>query len=836
MTSDGKESEKDMKKESSFDTRILAVNLEDEMKRSYLDYSMSVNVARALPDVRDGLKPVHRRILYSMHGLKLSHQRPYKKCATVVGDVLGKYHPHGDLSVYDALVRMAQDFSLRHTLIDGQGNFGSVDGDPAAAYRYTEARMSRIGGELLTDLEKETVDFSPNFDQKLEEPTVLPAGFPNLLVNGSTGIGVGMATNIPPHNLREIIDACCLLIENPDASDDQLLDVVKGPDFPTGSTIMGIAGIRNAYLTGKGRVVVRGRTHIEPASSGRESIIVTEIPYQVNKANMISRIAELVKDKKLTDIADLRDESDRDGMRIVIVLKRDAISDVVLNQLYKHTDLRASFGVNMLALVENMPRRLTLREVLNCYIEHRHEVIYRRAGFEHRKAVDRAHIVEGLLRAQGVIDDVIKTIRASSNQEEARPRLIEEFGFSEIQAQAILDMRLGRLTALDRQALEDEMEALRIRITELTLICEDRSIRMQIVAGELRDIAEKYGEDRKTDIEPFAPGELLMEDLIPDDKMVIVVSHEGYIKRIHLDTYRSQHRGGRGITGASTKEEDFLEQIFVSSNHSYILFFTNLGRCHWLKVYRVPEVMRTSRGKAIVNLLDLQADERPVAQICVKDFHQGGHVVMVSSRGMIKKSPLLLYSHPRKNGIKAIKLDEGSELVGASLTTGDCEILLARANGLANRFHERNVRPMGRDTRGVIGIRTSGDDRVVGMVVISEPVSILTVTENGYGKRTPIGDYRKTKRAGKGVVNIRCSERNGAVVAVRAVNDGDELILVSAGGLIIRIPVDDIRIIGRYTQGVRLMNLPEGDRVVDTALVRYEETDPDLLLAEETAE
>jgi len=835
LTSDGKTNEKDMNRNIS-DHRILAVDLEDEMKRSYLDYSMSVNVARALPDVRDGLKPVHRRILYSMYGLKLSHQRPYKKCATVVGDVLGKYHPHGDLSVYDALVRMAQDFSLRHTLIDGQGNFGSVDGDPAAAYRYTEARMSRIGGELLTDLEKETVDFSPNFDQKLEEPTVLPAGFPNLLVNGSTGIGVGMATNIPPHNLREIIDACCLLIENPEASDDQLLDVVHGPDFPTGSTIMGIAGIRNAYLTGKGKVVVRGRTHIEPASSGRESIIVTEIPYQVNKANMITRIAELVKLKKLTDIADLRDESDREGMRIVIVLKRDAISDVVLNQLYKHTDLRTSFGVNMLALVDNVPRRLTLREVLNYYIEHRHEVIYRRASFELRKAEDRAHIVEGLLKAQGVIDDVIKTIRASSNQDEARSSLIETFDFSVKQATAILEMRLGRLTALDRKALEDEMETLRIRITELALICKERSIRMQIVAGELRDVAERYGEDRKTDIEPFAPGELLMEDLIPDDQMVIVVSHEGYIKRIHLDTYRSQHRGGRGITGASTKEEDFLEQIFVSSNHSYILFFTNLGRCHWLKVYRVPEVMRTSRGKAIVNLLDLQSDERPVAQICVKDFHQGGHVVMVSSRGMIKKSPLLLYSHPRKNGIKAIKLDDGSELVGASLTTGDCEILLARANGLANRFHEKNVRPMGRDTRGVIGIRTSGDDRVVGMVVIPEPVSILTVTENGYGKRTPIEDYRKTKRAGKGVVNIRCSERNGAVVAVRAVNDGDELILVSAGGLIIRIPVDDIRIIGRYTQGVRLMNLPEGDRVVDTALVRYEEADPDLLLAKEIPE
>jgi DNA gyrase subunit A len=819
LTSDKKDAAaKDMRQ--SEDRRVLPIDIEDEMKRSYLDYSMSVNVARALPDVRDGLKPVHRRILFSMHELKLTYQRPYKKCATVVGDVLGKYHPHGDLSVYDALVRMAQDFSLRHPLIDGQGNFGSVDGDPAAAYRYTESRISRIGGQLLTDLEKDTVDFVQNYDQKLKEPTVLPSGFPNLLVNGSTGIGVGMATNIPPHNLREIIEACCLLIDNPEASDEDLLSLVKGPDFPTGSTILGINGIRNSYLTGKGRILVRSRSHIEPASGGRESIVVTEIPYQVNKANLITRMADLVKQKKITDIADLRDESDREGMRILIVLKRDAMPDVVLNQLYKHTELESAFSTNMLALVGNMPRRMTLRDMLEHYIDHRHDVVYRRTGFELDKARDRAHIVEGLLRAQEIIDDVIRTIRESSNQDEARPRLVEEYGFSEKQAQAILDMRLGRLTALDMKTLQDEMQELQVLLAELTLLFAERTRRMALVADELSEVAEKFGEDRKTDIDPFAPGDFLMEDLIPDDMMVILVSHEGYIKRLPLDTYRSQHRGGRGITGASTKEEDFIEQIFVASNHSYILFFTNIGRCLWLKVYSVPLAIRSSKGKAVVNLIELQPGERPVAQICVKDFEQAAHVIMVSSAGLIKKSPLKMYSRPRRNGIKAIKLDEGSELISASLTIGDSDVLLAKRNGHAIRFSEEDVRPMGRDTRGVIGTRLSGDDTVVGMVVVSETDFILTVTGNGYGKRTPVTDYRRTKRAGKGIVNIRCNERNGAVVAVKAVCDEDELILVSAGGLVIRIPVNDIRTIGRYTQGVKLMNLPDGDRVVDAALIR----------------
>ncbi len=833
MTSDRKGAAEEQVRESE-DRRVLPVDLEDEMKRSYLDYSMSVNVSRALPDVRDGLKPVHRRILFSMHGLKLTHQRPYKKCATVVGDVLGKYHPHGDSAVYDALVRMAQDFSLRHMLIDGQGNFGSVDGDPAAAYRYTESRISRIGGVLLTDLERETVDLVQNFDQKLKEPTVLPAGFPNLLVNGSTGIGVGMATNIPPHNLREVIEACCLLIENPETSDEELLLTVKGPDFPTGATIMGTNGIRNAYLTGKGRILVRGKSFIEPTSGGRESIVVTEIPYQVNKANLVAKIADLVKQKKIPDIADLRDESDRDGMRILIVLKRDAMSEVVLNQLYKHTDLEASFSANMLALVDNMPRRLTLREILNHYIEHRHEVVYRRTGFELGKAKNRAHIVEGLLRAQEIIDDVIRTIRESSNQDEARPRLVEEYSFSEKQAQAILDMRLGRLTALDMKTLQDEMQDLQELITELTLLFDERPRRMALVAEELGEVAEKFGEDRRTDIEPYAPGDFLMEDLIPDDMMVILVSHEGYIKRLPIGTYRSQHRGGRGITGASTKEEDFIEQVIIASNHSYILFFTNLGRCLWLKVYNIPEAIRTSKGKAVVNLIMLQPGERPVAQICVKDFEQAAHVVMVSSSGMIKKSPLRMYSRPRRNGIKAIKLDEGSELISASLTTGECEILLAKRNGLAIRFSEKDVRPMGRDTRGVIGTRLSGDDAVVGMVVVSETDFILTVTENGYGKRTPVTDYRRTRRAGKGVVNIRCSDRNGAVVLVKAVSDEDELILVSAGGLVIRIPVSDIRTIGRYTQGVKLMNLPDGDRVVDAALVKLTGEEEEEAQAEES--
>lgn len=806
----------------STDKVIEIIDIEEEMKRSYMDYSMSVIVSRALPDVRDGLKPVHRRILYSMYEQKLTHKRPYKKSAAVVGDVLGKYHPHGDSAVYDAMVRMAQDFSLRHPLIDGQGNFGSIDGDPAAAYRYTEARMSRIGGEMLRDIDSETVDMVPNFDDRLKEPSILPAGIPNLLVNGSSGIAVGMATNIPPNNLREVIDACCRIIDNPDLSDEELFETIKGPDFPTGGIIMGLRGIRNAYSTGKGLIHIRGRVIMEVTQKGREAIIVTEIPYQVNKTSLIETIANLVKHKKITMIADLRDESDRDGMRIVIELKRDAVTEVVLNQLYKHTTLAKTFGVNSLALAGGRPVRLNLRQMIDHYIEHRHDVIERRIAFDLKKAEARSHIVEGLLKAQDVIEDVIRVIRESGSSEGAKKRLIEIFDFSEIQAQAILEMRLRRLTGMEREELEEEYEELKVLLEKLRLLASNRFERMKIVSEELREVAEIYGEDRKTEIEPFAADEFDMEDLIPDDEMVITLSREGYVKRLSTDTYKSQHRGGKGITGARTKEEDSIDQIFVSSNHSYILFFTNQGRCYWLKVYKIPEAGRISKGKAIVNLLDLEPDERPVANVCVKEFDENRFILMSTSNGIIKKTPLSSYSHPRRNGIWAIKLDENAELVSASLTDGNSRVLLALANGKANRFSEKEIRSMGRYTRGVRGIKVTVDDSLVGMVIMHEPGSVLTVTENGFGKRTWSENYRLTHRGSAGVINIRNIERNGRVISITQVTEEDELILVSALGMIIRLPVEQIREMGRSTMGVRLMNLPDNDRVVDAAVVRPE--------------
>lgn len=799
------------------------IDIEEEMKRSYMDYSMSVIVSRALPDVRDGLKPVHRRILYSMYEQKLTHKRAYRKSATVVGDVLGKYHPHGDTAVYDSMVRMAQDFSLLHPLVDGQGNFGSIDGDPAAAYRYTEARMSRIGEEMLRDIDKETVDMVPNFDDRLKEPSILPSGIPNLLVNGSSGIAVGMATNIPPHNLREIVSACCSIIDNPDVTEEEIFGIVKGPDFPTGGIIMGMRGIRDCYRTGKGSILVRGKISIEETPKGREAIIVSEIPYQVNKTRLIENIADLVKQKKIVLIADLRDESDREGMRIVIELKRDALSDVVLNQLYKHTSLSKTFGANCLALCGGKPLRLTLRDFLDNYIEHRHDVIEKRVLFNLRKAEARTHIVEGLLKAQDSIEEVIKVIRESDSSDEAKKALIDRFAFTEIQAQAILDMRLRKLTGLEREELEKEFGELRILLTELRELAGSRSKRMLVVSDELKEVAEEYGRERRTEIEPYAPGELEMEDLIPDDEMVITVSREGYIKRLSLDTYKSQHRGGKGITGAKTREEDALDQIFVSSNHSYILFFTNQGRCYWLKVYRIPEAGRISKGKAIVNLLDLEPEERPVANVCVKEFDRDRFIIMATSNGLLKKTALSSYSHPRKNGIWAIKLDSNAELVSAALTEGRGWVILALANGKANRFSEKEVRPMGRYTRGVRGIRVKKGDRLVGMVVMEETGSLLTVTEGGYGKRTSSDEYRLTHRGSGGVINIRNIERNGPVISIMRVSGEDELIIISASGMIIRLPVEQIREMGRSTMGVRLMNLPEEDRVVDTAIVRSSE-------------
>jgi DNA gyrase subunit A len=795
------------------------IDIEEEMKRSYMDYSMSVIVSRALPDVRDGLKPVHRRILYSMYEQKLTYKRAYRKSATVVGDVLGKYHPHGDSAVYDSMVRMAQDFSLLHPLVDGQGNFGSIDGDPAAAYRYTEARMSRIGAEMLRDIDKETVDLVPNFDDRLKEPSILPSGIPNLLVNGSSGIAVGMATNIPPHNLREIVNACCSIIENPGLTEEELFSIVKGPDFPTGGIIMGMRGIRDCYRTGKGSIRVRGRVSIEEAPRGREAIIITEIPYQVNKTRLIESIADLVKQKKIVSIADLRDESDRDGMRIVIILKNDALSEVVLNQLYKHTTLSKTFGANCLALCSGRPLRLTLRDFLDHYIDHRHDVIERRVKFDLAKAEARTHIVEGLLKAQDSIEEVIRVIRESGNTDEARSALVEGFGFSEIQAQAILDMRLRRLTGLERDELEKEYGELKTLLAELREIAASRLKRMKIVAEELSIIAEEYGCSRRTEILPYAPGEIDIEDLIPDDEMVITVSREGYIKRLSSDTYKIQHRGGKGITGAKTREEDALEQIFISSNHSYILFFTNQGRCYWLKVYRIPEAGRISKGKAIVNLLDLEPEERPVANVCVKEFDEDRFILMATSNGLVKKTSLSSYSHPRRNGIWAIKLDHNAELVSASLTDGSSRILLALASGKANRFPEKEVRPTGRHTRGVRGIRVDENDRLVSMVAMDKPGSLLTVTEGGYGKRTLSDEYRLTHRGSGGVINIRNIDRNGPVISIMQVAEEDELIIISALGMIIRLPIEQIREMGRSTMGVRLMNLPDEDRVVDAAIV-----------------
>ncbi len=802
------------------------IELEDEMKKSYLDYSMSVLVGRALPDVRDGLKPVHRRILYSMYEQKLTHQRPYKKSATVVGDVLGKYHPHGDGSVYDAMVRMAQDFSLLHPMVQGQGNFGSVDGDPAAAYRYTEARMAQIGEEMLSDIDKNTVGFEPNFDQRLKEPEVLPSGYPNLLVNGSSGIAVGMATNIPPHNLRDTIKACLEIIRNPGVSDDELFDIVKAPDFPTGGIIMGLRGVRDAFRTGRGRIIIRSRVSSEEVS-GRNCLIVSEIPYMVNKARLIKSIADLVKDKKITGIADLRDESDRQGMRIVIVLKRDAIEDVVLNQLFKHTALETSFGANLIALVDKIPRRLTLRDMITLYVEHRHSVIERRCRFEYDKAEARAHILRGLIKAQDNIDEVIRIIRGSASQADAKAELMSSFDFTEKQTQAILDMRLGKLTALDRKALENELQELEARISELKEILASKDLRMEIVAEELEEISDKYGQDRKSDIVQWTPDEINVEDMIPNDPMVVMVSHRGYIKRLPVDTWRSQIRGGRGKTGVTTRDEDFLEQVFTATNHTYILFFTNRGRCYWLKVWKIPEAGRNSMGKALINLLELLPDERPVASVCVSDFHGDRFVLMATSDGRVKKTPLLQYSHPRRVGIKAVKLHENTELVQAIITDGKSDIIMASRSGRAIRFSESELRPLGRDTSGVMGMNLEGDDKIVDLVTVRGDEELMTVTANGYGKRTPVSEYRETHRAGKGIINIKTDERNGGVVAVSTPDSSSEMLLVTESGMVIRIRCAEVRVIGRATKGVKLINLHENDTVSDVALLQDEMTEPE---------
>jgi DNA gyrase subunit A len=800
--------------------RIIERYIEDEMKESFIDYSMSVIVARALPDVRDGLKPVHRRIMYSMYELGLTPARPYKKSATVVGDVLGKYHPHGDMAVYDAMVRMVQPFSLRYPLLDGQGNFGSVDGDPAAAYRYTECRLAPIAMEMLRDIDKETVDFTPNFDDRLKEPTVLPTVLPNLLVNGSSGIAVGMATNIPPHNLREVVAATIALIEEPEIDIKGLMKHIKGPDFPTGGFIYGTAGFREAYETGRGKVTMRARAVMETKANGREQIVVTEIPYQVNKTRVIEQIADLVRAKKLEGISDMRDESDRDGMRMVIELKRDAIGEIVLNNLYTSTQLQWTFGIINLALFQNVPREMGLKEMLQHFVEHRHDVVVRRAQFELRHAEERAHIVEGLRIAVENIDAIIALIKKSKDTDTARDALIKKFKLSERQAQAILDMRLARLTGLEREKLEAEYKELLKTIARLKELLASKRSRMELIKDELRELAEKYGDDRRTEI-VVGGADISIEDLIAEEDMVVTVSHEGYIKRIAASTYRSQRRGGRGVTGMGTKEDDWLERLYVATTHDYLLCLTERGRCHWLKVYDIPQGGRASRGKPIVNLLELQPGDAVADVISVRAFDDQHYVVMATAGGTIKKTVLSAYGNPRRGGIIAINVAAQDKLISAQVTDGTNDLVLASRKGQAIRFHEDEVRDMGRTAAGVRGITLQGkDDAVLDLVVVrNEQTALLSVTENGYGKRSGIGDYRVTHRGGKGIKTLNPTAKTGKLVAVKDVFEQDELMIITTGGIIIRLPVKGIRVIGRATQGVKLINLEQGHKVAAVARV-----------------
>jgi DNA gyrase subunit A len=811
-------------------SRVLPRLIETEMRESFIDYSMSVIVQRALPDVRDGLKPVHRRILYAMHEAGLQPNRAYKKCATVVGDVLGRYHPHGDQSVYDALVRMVQDFSLRYPLIDGQGNFGSIDGDGAAAYRYTESRLAPLATEMLADIDKETVDESPNYDDRLTEPRVLPARVPNLLVNGSSGIAVGMATNIPPHNLREVVAACVHLIDNPEAGLDELMAFVRGPDFPTGGVIYGRDGIRDAYETGRGRVVIRAKAEFEEKEGGRERIIITEVPFQVNKARLIEYIAELVRDKKLEGISDLRDESDK-RIRVVIELKRDAIPHIVLNQLYKHTQMQSTFGVIMLALVGGVPKVLPLKDMLQHFIEHRHVVVVRRTQFELRKAKEREHILEGLKIAVDHIDEVIAIIRGSETTDEAGNRLRERFGLSERQSDAILNMRLARLTGLEIEQLEAELAEIRAQIADLEDILASRERRFSIIKEELVEVADKYGDERRTQILGDKAG-LTIEDLIADEEMVLTVSHQGYIKRIPADTYRAQARGGRGIAGMATKEEDWVESVFLASTHDYLMFFTQQGQCYWLKVHEIPLGSRTSRGKPVVNLINIDRDDKIAALVPVREFSHDRNLIFATRKGTVKKTVLSAYGNPRKVGLNAINVLEGDELIDVQLSDGNCQVVLATHEGMAIRFPEGHVREMGRATTGVRGIDLASEDYVIGMVVVKAANHLLVVTEQGMGKRTDVDAYRLQRRGGKGVINVKINEKTGRVVAIKVVHPHDELVLITRQGIVNRQSVDGIRLIGRNTQGVRLINLEKGDRVMDVARVVNEDEEPKPIAAE----
>ena len=799
--------------------RILERILEQEMRESFIDYSMSVNVQRALPDVRDGLKPVHRRILYAMSELGLSPGRAYKKCATVVGEVLGKYHPHGDSAVYDALVRMVQDFSLRYPLVDGQGNFGSVDGDSAAAYRYTEARLQRLSIELLADIDKDTVRFDENFDGRLKEPSVLPSKAPNLLINGSSGIAVGMATNIPPHNLREVVAGLLALIDDPDLPQESLEGLVPGPDFPTGGYICGTEGILEAYRTGRGRIVIRATAEIEDDGEGTARIIITEIPFMVNKSRLIEQIASLVREKKITSIRNLRDESDRDGMRVVIELKRDAVPQVVLNRLYKHTQMQSTFGTIFLALVDGVPRVMPLREMLLHFIGHRHNVVVRRSRFDLAAAQEREHVLEGLRIAVDNIDEVVRVIRASRDAHEAAVSLRAAFDLSERQARAILDMRLARLTGLEMEKLDAELAEVRTRIAELERILGDRGVRMDIIKDELREMALRYGDDRRSEIRGSITS-FEVEDLIADEEVVITMSRQGYVKRIPIDTYRAQRRGGRGLRGMGTKAEDWVEHLFIASTHEYLLAFTDRGRCHWVKVWGIPHGSRYSKGKPIINFLELAPGEKVASVLPVRDFARDRFLFFCTRNGVVKKTPLSAYGNVRAAGIYAIKFREGDALIDVRITDGSNEVLLATRLGKAIRFQESDVRPMGRVTEGVMGIRLGPDDEVVGMVVVRRPEeTLLVATERGMGKRSEISDYRLQQRGGLGVINLKHSKKTGKVVAVKAVADGDQLMVITRNGVVNRQRVDEMRVIGRATQGVRVVNLDKGDSVVDVALV-----------------
>ncbi|GAB4256982.1 DNA gyrase subunit A [Thermincola ferriacetica] len=804
--------------------KILPININDEMKNSYLDYAMSVIVGRALPDVRDGLKPVHRRILYAMSELGMTPDKPHKKSARLVGEVLGKYHPHGDAAVYDAMVRMAQDFACRYPLVDGHGNFGSIDGDSAAAMRYTEARMAKITQEMLADIDKDTVDFVPNFDDTLKEPVVLPARIPNLLINGSSGIAVGMATNIPPHNLGEIIDGVIMLIDNPDATPQELMMAVKGPDFPTGGIIMGREGIKSAYKTGRGAIRIRAKTTIETMSNGKSRILVHELPYQVNKARLIEKIAELVRDKKIDGITDLRDESDRMGMQIVIELRKDANPQVVLNQLFKHTQLQETFGVIMLALVDGQPKVLNLRDALFYYLEHQKDVITRRTRFELDKAEARAHILEGLKIALDHLDEVIKTIRESRTVEIARNALMDKFGLSEKQAQAILDMRLQKLTGLEREKLEEEYKNLLERIAYLKAVLANEHMVLGIIKEELLVIKEKYNDPRRTEIS-MNDINIDTEDLIAEEDMVITITHLGYVKRIALDTYRNQKRGGRGVTAMGTKEEDFVEHLFITTTHHYLLFFTNKGKVYKLKVHNIPEAGRQAKGTAIVNLLYISGDEKITAVIPVRSFDTEECLLTITRKGIIKKTPLVEYGSTRKDGIIALSLDENDELIDVKLTNGKNEVIIGTKEGKAIRFAEEEVRSMGRAARGVKGISLSEKDEVIGIDTIEQGADVLVVTEKGFGKRSHVDDYRRQGRGGKGIMTIRPTKRNGNLVGIKVVKPGDELMLITAEGIIIRLDVDGISTMGRSTQGVRLMRLDENDHVVAVAKVVTKDED-----------